>query len=89
MPIYEFERADGKIETRIFTVAEAPRTIRCEDGKMAKRVISAPAFFDLKGSGFPSQTFRRNADMTKRNIKAGERGRKMWKERMPKLVDQR
>jgi len=40
MPLYDFEREDGRIVERVFPMAKCPRTIKCSDGVLARKIIS-------------------------------------------------
>ena len=83
--IYEFQRDDGEIIEARFPIGKCPRSITCEDGKIAERIFSVPSFTFKEGQE-PASTLRSmNEHMRKANIAAGEKGRKEWKERMPKL----
>lgn len=86
MPIYEFVRPDEVIVEKFFRFADMPNEIVCDDGVVAKRKISLNAGIIFKGTGWPTQTFKRKEQETKKNIDAGNRGRKDWKARSPKFV---
>ena len=83
---YEFQReSDDVIIEQKFPMGKCPEFIICDDGVRANRIFSVP-FFTFKEGQEPSSHLRSmNEHMRKANIEAGERGRKEWKERMPKL----
>ena len=93
MPTYEFKRDDGVIVEEVHSITNIPDEITCSDGQVAKRIISSMAGSSViyKGHGdhWPTQQLKRKNEMTKRNEEAGKRGEKDWRERSPKLVDQK
>lgn len=83
---YEYIRPDGEWVTRVFPFAQAPATIVCEDGVVAKRGYrTAPNISWKPGHESQSEIVRKREARTKDNIAAGKRGEKEWRERMPKL----
>jgi len=52
MPLYEFLCSEcGKTKTRIMPIDTKQKIIKCDCGKMAKRILS-PTNFQLKGGGW-------------------------------------
>lgn len=91
MPIYFFERPDGKVVEQNHSIKNIPDEITCDDGVIAKRIFAgggSGVLFKGPGDSWPSQQERRKKSMTKKNEKAGKKGYKDWKQRMPKLVKQ-
>ena len=86
MVTYEFQKGNGEVVCRQFPMGECPKEILCDDGASAKRVFSSGVFISFKeGQETSSKLKSMNERMRKANIEAGERGRKDWKERTPKL----
>ena len=88
MAVYEFAREDGKHITRQFPIGTCPTEITDEDGTIAKRVYTSPSIHWKAGQESPYEKIRQREARGRDNIAAGERGRKDWEQKMPKLVEQ-
>lgn len=90
MVLYSFKREDnGEWVQQFHPMGECPQEIICEDGVKAKRGYEgAPAVKWGKGFLPVGEALKRKKDMTKRNEKAGDKGRAYWKSKTPKLVQQ-
>ena len=74
MPVYEYScNKCGSAVNKFFPMGEAEKVVLCECESEAVRVFSSN--FVIKGHS-PSQSFKRNAQMTKLNEEAGHRCRK-------------
>lgn len=83
MPIYLFEREDGEIIEQLFPISNIPDQIICDDGKIAQRLKYSTNFGVVWRGNLPSgQVIKRKEQMTKKNIDAGKRGEKDWRERL-------
>lgn len=86
MAIYEFQKEDGEIVCKQFPMGKCPKEIECDDGIKARRIFSSGISMSFKeGQETSAKLKSMNEKMRKANIEAGERGRKEWKQRMPKL----
>jgi predicted nucleic acid-binding Zn ribbon protein len=45
--------------------------------------------FVLKGGGWPGKAHSFNKEMTQRNVDAGNKQESVWRDTVPKLIDQR
>lgn len=83
MPIYEFEREDGEIVEKLFPISNIPDEIICSDGVKATRKLYPSSFGVVWKGALPyGQVLKRKEQMTKKNIEAGKRGEKEWRERL-------
>jgi len=91
MPTYEFKREDGEVIEQQHSILDIPDEIKCEDGEMAKRIISLGAGWILKGPGddWPSQQEKRKHQGWKKSEKTNKKMYKEWNGSQPKLIDTR
>ena len=83
MPIYVYVDSDGNEIERLFPISNIPNEIELEDGKIAIRKKYPTSFGVLwKGQLPTGEVMKRKEQMTKRNIEAGNRGRKDWRQRL-------
>ena len=85
---YTFQREDGKCVDKIFPFGQCPKEIVDDDGVRAVRIFKPFNIAWKAGQETDAQLWALSDKRKKANIEAGERGRKMWKERKPKLVKQ-
>ena len=89
MPIYSYQRDDGEWVDRIFPITKIPKEITCEDGAHAKLGIRPGSTFNFswkEGQAPSSFLISQNEKRRRDNIRAGKKGEKDWRAKMPKLV---
>ena len=85
MAFYELKKEDGTVVVRQFPIGTCPAEITDSDGRVAKRKFTAPGISWKPGQESEHEKMRMKEARTRDNIAAGDRGRKEWRERMPKL----
>ena len=79
MALYMFRRDDnGECFERKYRIGECPKEIICDDGVIARHVITAPGVRWNGGFLPPGEAMRRNKDMKSRQDQAGKRMRDNW-----------
>ena len=79
MALYMFRRDDnGECFERKYRIGECPKEIVCEDGVVARHVITAPGVQWKGGFLPPGEAMRRNRDMKSRQDTAGRRMKDNW-----------
>ena len=80
MPLYSFRTEDGEVVERMFSMGDCPRQITLDDGRVAKKMITAPfiGVFDSNGHVSGDAARKLNEDMRRRQAEAGRRMRDNW-----------
>lgn len=80
MALYMFRRDDnGECFEKKYRIGECPKEIVCEDGVIARHVITAPAVQWKGGFLPPGAAMKRTADMKRKQDDAGRKMKDSWK----------
>lgn len=80
MPLYLFKTEDGEVVERMFSMGDCPKKITLDDGRIAKKVFTAPniSMFGRDGHVSGDAARKLNEDMKRRQSEAGKRMKDNW-----------